>query len=43
MGGLLNSLHTFHTIYDGDGKRIKKVTANETTVFVYSGGKLAAE
>ena len=30
-------------LYDGDGKRIKKVTTNETTVFVYSGGKLAAE
>ena len=36
-------LTTFHTIYDGDGKRIKKVTANETTVFVYSVGKLVAE
>ena len=29
--------------YDGEGKRIKKVTNLETTVFVYSGGKLAAE
>lgn len=29
--------------YDGEGKRIKKVTATETTVFVYSGGKLVAE
>lgn len=29
--------------YDGDGKRIKKVTAQENTTFVYSGGKLVAE
>ena len=29
--------------YDGEGKRVKKVTATETTVFVYSGGKLVAE
>lgn len=29
--------------YDADGKRIKKVTNDEITVFVYSGGKLAAE
>jgi RHS repeat-associated protein len=29
--------------YDGDGKRIKKIAGSETTVFVYSGGKLAAE
>ncbi len=29
--------------YDGDGKRIKKVTATETTTFVYSGGKKVAE
>lgn len=30
--------------YDGEGKRIKKVTNNETTVFVYdAGGALAAE
>jgi RHS repeat-associated protein len=29
--------------YDGDGKRIKKVTNLETTIFVYSGGKLVAE
>ena len=36
----------FHTIYDGDGKRIKKVvpTTGETTIFVYdAGGKLVAE
>jgi hypothetical protein len=26
--------------YDGEGKRIKKVTDTETTVFVYSAGKL---
>ncbi len=29
--------------YDGEGKRVKKVTDTETTVFVYSGGKLVAE
>lgn len=29
--------------YDGDGKQVKKVTNLETTVFVYSGGKLVAE
>ena len=29
--------------YDGEGKRIKKVSATETTVFVYSAGKLIAE
>lgn len=29
--------------YDGDGKRIKKVTNSEATTFVYSGGKLVAE
>lgn len=29
--------------YDGEGKRIKKVTHSETTVFVYSGSKLIAE
>ena len=29
--------------YDGEGKRVKKVTATETTVFVYSSGKLVAE
>lgn len=32
--------------YDGEGKRVKKVTygpTTETTVFVYSGGKLVAE
>jgi hypothetical protein len=29
--------------YDGEGKRVKKVTDTETTVFVYSAGKLIAE
>ena len=29
--------------YDGEGKRVKKVTEQETTVFVYSSGKLIAE
>lgn len=29
--------------YDGEGKRVKKVTDDETTVFVYSSGKLVAE
>ena len=29
--------------YDGEGRRIKKETGNETTVFVYSGSKLVAE
>ncbi len=29
--------------YDGEGKRIKKVTETETTIFVYSAGKLVAE
>ncbi|MEQ1763638.1 MAG: RHS repeat-associated core domain-containing protein [Pyrinomonadaceae bacterium] len=29
--------------YDGEGKRIKKVSATETTVFVHSAGKLIAE
>lgn len=30
--------------YDGSGRRVKKITAGETTVFVYDGfGKLAAE
>ena len=29
--------------YDGEGKRVKKVTDTETTVFVYSAGKLVAE
>ncbi len=29
--------------YDGNGRRVKKVTATETTVFVYSGSKFVAE
>jgi RHS repeat-associated protein len=29
--------------YDGEGKRVKKVTDFETTIFIYSNGKLAAE
>lgn len=29
--------------YDGEGRRVKKVTDQETTVFVYSAGKLIAE
>jgi RHS repeat-associated protein len=31
-------------LYDGDGKRVKKLAANDTTIFVYdAGGKLASE
>src|SRR5690606_19365281 len=29
--------------FDGEGKRVKKVTDTETTIFVYSSGKLIAE
>lgn len=29
--------------YDGEGKRVKKVTDTETTIFVYSNGNLVAE
>ena len=29
--------------YDGEGKRVKKIVGDETTVFVYSSGKLVAE
>jgi RHS repeat-associated protein len=29
--------------YDGEGKRVKKVGGSETTIFVYSSGKLIAE
>ena len=29
--------------YDGEGKRVKKETTTETTIFVYSGGKLIQE
>ena len=31
-------------LYDGDGKRVKKLAANDTTIFVYdASGRLAAE
>ena len=30
-------------VYDGEGRRVKKVTDLETTVFFYSSGKLVAE
>jgi hypothetical protein len=30
-------------LYDGEGNRVKKITDQETTVFVYSSGKLIAE
>lgn len=38
----------FHTTYDGEGKRVKKITwnsqgASETTIFGHSAGKLVAE
>ena len=39
--GQNNIIGTYH--YDGRGKRIKKVTAAETTTFVYSGEELVAE
>ncbi len=29
--------------FDGEGKRVKKITDQETTIFVYSAGKLIAE
>ncbi|HMT07675.1 MAG TPA: RHS repeat-associated core domain-containing protein, partial [Pyrinomonadaceae bacterium] len=29
--------------YDGEGKRVKKISNSETTIFVYSSGKLVAE
>ncbi|MBA3632389.1 MAG: RHS repeat-associated core domain-containing protein [Acidobacteria bacterium] len=36
------TLGTYH--YDGDGKRVKKVSATETTIFIYDAfGKLVAE
>jgi RHS repeat-associated protein len=37
LGGLLNP-YTFHTIYDGEGKRVKKISDTENTIFVYNGG-----
>jgi RHS repeat-associated protein len=36
-----NSIGKYY--YDGEGKRVKKVTPAEPTIFVYSAGKLAAE
>jgi RHS repeat-associated protein len=42
LGSLLSPV-PFHTIYDGEGKRIKKVTDLETVVYVYSSSKLIAE
>ncbi|HMT09185.1 MAG TPA: RHS repeat-associated core domain-containing protein [Pyrinomonadaceae bacterium] len=36
-----NPIGTYY--YDGEGKRVKKVTATETTIYVFSGGKLVAE
>lgn len=37
-----NSLGTY--IYDGDGRRVKKVAGSETTIFVYdAGGQMVAE
>lgn len=42
----LHAPHSFHTIYDGDGKRVKKVVpgTGETTIFVYdASGKQVAE
>jgi RHS repeat-associated protein len=33
--------HSFHTIYDGDGKRVKKTSSSDNTIFVYdAAGKL---
>jgi len=41
-GGAANGGANYY--YDGDGKRVKKVTVSETTVFVYDvGGQLVAE
>jgi hypothetical protein len=39
----LNGVTIGRYFYDGEGKRVKKVTDTETTVFVYSAGKLIAE
>jgi len=30
-------------LFDGEGRRVKKITDSETTIFVYSAGKLIAE
>lgn len=38
-----NGVSVGQYFYDGEGKRVKKVVGDETTVFVYSGGKLIAE
>jgi RHS repeat-associated protein len=38
-----NGLTIGHYYYDGEGKRVKKVVGSETTVFVYSSGRLIAE
>ena len=39
----LNGVTIGRYFFDGEGKRVKKVTDAETTVFVYSGGKLVEE
>lgn len=36
-----NPIGTYY--FDGEGKRVKKVTQTETTIYVHSGGKLVAE
>lgn len=38
-----NGISVGSYFYDGEGKRVKKIVGNETTVFVYSAGKLVAE
>jgi len=41
---LENSVSLGKYFYDGDGKRVKKISDNETVIFVYdAGGKLVAE
>ncbi len=40
---IVNGATVGRYFYDGEGKRVKKVVGDETTVFVYSGGKLVAE
>ena len=41
-GNVTGTLGTY--FYDGDGKRVKKMSATETTIFIYdAGGKLVAE
>ncbi len=41
-GNITGTLGTYY--YDGDGKRVKKVSAIETTIFIYdASGKLVAE